>query len=172
MRLLYNQAQIMTRSSPELPNEPDWYSLALQEVTQIDLFHGREDEIAREIQEIIISKKNEEAPKDIESYVLQFGSKKLKLHFLHVYAENKLVQINSGSRIERVQEKEKILNDTTIIYLAVKIIMQILANNHHVNVKFSFNPIKPETLAWAKGKGQLLFGWQAQGPYYVIIQPE
>lgn len=146
--------------SPETPKEPDWYGLALQEASHIHDFRGREVEVAHEASSVASGAtitKDARFPYKT-TYHLRYGSKELLLRYYPnvQYAETYLKRISD----------EKIENETTILYMAAKIIMRKLSELAKTAIEYRFETANTHLNAWANKRGNELFNWQGPNQKY------
>lgn len=155
--------------SPEIPAEPNWYALALKEVDKLPgLQPGEAPGIAAIIVKIISDARTiiSEHESASDQRILYFGSKRLILFSGH----SKQGFIVAETHIEIIKPSARTPEETTILYIAAKLLMQQIADETGATVKYKFISDIPKMQLWANSKGKVVFGWRKH-PYEVTIQP-
>lgn len=154
--------------SPEIPQEPDWYNLALQEALKIPVFHNQEEKTAKTAAKIIrnISLKQHTIP-GVQTFQLSFGSKLLTINI----RENKAyTYLRINNPLKKTQQ------ETTILYLAAKLFMQSVANQKGEAIKYHFSTRDPKLKQWVKSRGTELFQFtehpREDNHYLTVIKPQ
>ena len=86
-------------------------------------------------------------------YTLSYGSKTLEVRF-------KPDRREAGTYIENTKESsERLENETTLLYKAVKIILQDFVFHNNLSVDYFIRTENEHIRDWAKNRGEQIFHW-------------
>jgi len=103
---------------------------------------------------------------DIFQYFeIQYGRKKIILNFNKKYNKVRIL-INNFQ-----PEKFRLINETTLIYLAARNIIEQIANSRQKIVVYKLLTENDKIQKWAKTKGKSVFKWQRIAKYQRHFRP-
>lgn len=96
------------------------------------------------------------------------GSARNRFHILLYYGSKKIEcyvhkdSASAGAIIEEMRDADRRPKETTLIYKALRRVLQGVANRLGTEIKYVFVTIDPKLILWANASGREIFHWKEE----------